>query len=72
MILAGIFRNLEQKGFLKLGWFTSSFAEITDEKSTEPESPRCGIRFRTIIYPLNRGKSSTVSAFFRISYEIED
>ena len=30
MLLAGLFRTLEQKNLFKLGWFSYAFAEITE------------------------------------------
>ena len=35
MILAGLFQFHEQKSYIKLGRFSSSFAEITDVKSLD-------------------------------------
>ena len=46
-----VFRCLGAKEhILKLGGFTSSFAEITDKMSTESDFCRSGKRFQTTIY----------------------
>ena len=50
-----VFRCLGAKElFLKLGGFTSSFAEITDKMSTETGFHEGGIRFQNTIYTLFR------------------
>ena len=40
--IAGIFHFHEQKSYIKLGRFSSSFAEITDKKNTKLELSTMG------------------------------
>ena len=49
---------------MKLGGFTSSFAEITDKMSTETGFREGGTRFQRTIYPHVARKSSRFPAFF--------
>ena len=51
---------------LKLGGFTSSFAEITDKMSTEIGFREGGIRFQNTIYPHVARKSRRFSSFFGV------
>ena len=51
MLLAGLFRTLEQKNLFKLGWFSYAFAEITDVKNSETKSSIPGNHFQRVIYP---------------------
>ena len=62
-----VFRCLGAKEhILKLGGFTSSFAEITDKMSTETGFREGGIRFQNTIYPHVVRKSRRFSAFFGV------
>lgn len=62
-----VFRCLGAKElFLKLGGFTSSFAEITDEMSTEVGFRGGGVRFQNTIYPHVVRKSRRFPAFFGV------
>ena len=62
-----VFRCLGAKEhILKLGGFTFSFAEITDEMSTETGFREGGIRFQNTIYPHVVRKSRRFSSFFGV------
>lgn len=59
-----VFRCLGAKElFLKLGGFTSSFAEITDKMSTETGFHEGGIRFQNTIYTLFRENQAFIRLF---------
>ena len=62
-----VFRSQEQKSILKLGRFSSSFAEITDKMNLEPASAGCGSGFRLLIYHHVLEKSNPESFFLYIS-----
>ena len=63
MLLAGLFRTLEQKDLIKLGWFSYAFAEITDVMNTEMDFRRIGIQFQITIYTMQQEKQA-IFCFF--------
>ena len=59
-----VFQSQQQKNYIRLDRFSSSFAEITDVKNSESDSPDCGNRTLILIYTtLNENQ---VTFFFLI------
>ena len=58
---------LEQKNLFKLGGFSRTFAEITDEMSMKPDHCRAGKRFQNTIYMRSEKNQIVFPLFFVIS-----
>ena len=65
-----VFRSQEQKSIFQLGRFSSSFAEITDQKSSEAGVHRAEPRFRLVIYTAHPQKSSPKCGLLRLSVRL--